>query len=128
MRNCLQYPVQRSTTAGRLPHSTRTAVFSTFSYESHRIYDINIKSLKKLANPKIPEASGDLEHDTVYNTGTMETTDKAKTSKTVRRTQNKKDCRPTIRKHAGLVNHNLIQHRKRRKRGLYKVRTSRKYM
>jgi hypothetical protein len=89
LRNCLQYPVQRYTTTGRLPHSTRTTVFSKFIYESHRIYDINIKSFKKLANSKIPEEAGDSEHATLYNTGTMETTDKAKTTKTVHRTQNK---------------------------------------
>jgi hypothetical protein len=65
MRNCLQYPVQRSTTTGRLPHSTRTAALSTFSYDSHRIFDINIKSWKKLANTRIPEEAGDSEHATV---------------------------------------------------------------
>jgi hypothetical protein len=81
-----------------LPHSTRTAVLSTFSYESHRIYDINLKSLKKLANPRIPEEAGDSEHATVYNTGTMETTDKARTTKTVHHTQNKCDSRLEIRK------------------------------
>ena len=128
LRNCLQYPVQRSTTTGRLPHSTRTAALSTFSYDSHITFDINIKSWKKLANTRIPEEAGDSEHATVYNTDTMESTDKARTTKTVHRTQNKSDPRLIIKKHAGMVNHNLLQHKKRRKRGHYKAKTSRKYL
>ncbi len=88
LQDRLQYLVQRSTTTGKLPHSTRTAVFNTLSYESNRNYDIKLKSLKKLANPRTPGEAGDSEHATVSTTGTMETTDKARTMKTYHRTLN----------------------------------------
>jgi len=84
--------------------------------------------LKKLANLNIPEEAGDSEHATVSTTGTMETTDKARTTKTDPHTFNKCDPRIRIIKHVGYVNHGLIQHRKRRKRGLYNVKTSKKYL